>query len=1520
MSSKCPTCTAEIPAGTKRCPECASTLGESGFGPPQNAAAPEWRFTPGTVLAGRYRVSEVLGTGGMGEVYRADDIKLGVPVALKLLPAHLAENEHRLALLLNEVRLARQITHPNVCRIHDVGELDGLHFISMEFIPGENLARLLERQGRLPAQRAVDIARGLCAGLDAAHGQGILHLDLKPSNLMIDDRGEVNINDFGLSLHLGASGPARPQRAGTPAYMAPEQYLEGEVSVATDLYAVGLVLYELFTGHRPFEARSPEKLAWLHCKKPPRNPTELVPGLDPAIERVILRCLAKDPGERPVSAQAVAAAFPGRAPLAEGTVLQTLLASKLVSTRQLVETLGDARAAKLFARHNRLVRDLVREHGGREVDRADGGFLLLFERPIHAVLFARAYHRILDDLKLEARLGIHLGEVVLRRNPTQDITQGAREVEVEGLARPTVLRLMGLASGGQTLLTRTAFNFAQRSAVDETVRAEKLRWLAHGRYVLEGAEEPVEVFEVGETGIAPLKPPEGSEEALRTVGEGVVLGWRPAPGLPIPTREDWNLDRKLGAGGFGEVWIAFNRKSYERRVFKFCYEVSRLRGLQREVTLFRLLKEELGERGDIARILDWNLEKEPYFIESEYTVGGNLAEWAEARGGIGEIPLEERLEIIAQVAGALAAAHSVGVLHKDVKPTNILIWRDSTGQARARLTDFGIGTVTESHRLAAAGITSLGVMEGTLLGADSEAGGTPLYMAPELIEGKVATVQADVFSLGVVLYQMVMGDLSRALASGWSRDIDDPLLRTDIADAVDGQPGRRLANAGELATRLRSLEERRAEYRTEGELKTALERAQGRRRFATAAALIFALFAFTMTLLTLRIRSESERVREQTLRTRELARAAIAGHSLSEGKSWGHLLALEVRKPEKTPTAVDLLHKALRTPVELMVFEGHDHAVLAADWNPRDSLVLTGSQDGTARVWNLETGGEITSFLGHSGGISAVAWSPDGQRALTASWDNTARLWNPHSGEQLALFEGHLDLVASVVWSRDGERVFTASWDGTARIFDTDTGALLATLTGHTDRVTAALPSPDGARVLTASRDGTARLWDADTGQLVQVMRSRDGAVDAVSWNGDGTQVLLGSEKGTACIWDLARGALLAECHEHDAGISSASWNGDGTRILTGSWDGTAQIGDATSGGRLTTLGDNIDWVYASWSPDATRVLTRSRDLTGIWHADSGRRLATLPSHGVLFTASWSPDGTRILTGSSDKTARVWSTQTGEQIHTLPAPDAVLTAIWSADGTQILTHTRESAAQLWSAEQGHRLTTAPEQVSFEDSPRNTRFVTWSPATTTPDILRLSRGEVTSTHISPAGDRMLTASLDHTVRIWSSEGGNLLTTLRGHEDRVVSAAWSADGKRIVTGSADRSARLWDARSGQELARLDGHTDTIESVSFNPQGTHILTGSNDHTARVWAATNDPVAYLQSRIRSRARLCLPTEVRVEVLLEPPEQAAHSTAACEQCTPLFFDQLGDAPPWRWQAYLDAWRSYEKCLGRDAG
>jgi serine/threonine-protein kinase len=353
----CSSCGTDIPVNGRFCSSCGTpnvntddlatldfATATSPLPPPPKSASSsrtsssveylsEGRFLPGRLLAGRYRIIALLGKGGMGEVYRADDLTLGQPVALKFLPDEAARDQGLLERFKNEVRIARRVSHPNVCRVYDVGDIEGHTFFTMEYVDGEDLASLLRRIGRLPEDKALDIARQLCAGLSAAHTKGVLHRDLKPANIMLDGRGQVVITDFGLAGVADQIHGAEV-RSGTPAYMAPEQLAGKEVSTRSDIFSLGLVLYEVFTGKRAFQ-RVSEKLP-TDGERLLSRPSSVVKDLNPIIERVILRCLETEPSARPATVLSVAAALPGGDPLAAA------LAAGETPSPQLVAASGES--------------------------------------------------------------------------------------------------------------------------------------------------------------------------------------------------------------------------------------------------------------------------------------------------------------------------------------------------------------------------------------------------------------------------------------------------------------------------------------------------------------------------------------------------------------------------------------------------------------------------------------------------------------------------------------------------------------------------------------------------------------------------------------------------------------------------------------------------------------------------------------------------------------------------------------------------------------------------------------------------------------------------------------------------------------------------------------------------------------------------------------------------------------------------------------------------------------------------
>ncbi|MBI2927444.1 MAG: protein kinase [Verrucomicrobia bacterium] len=597
------------------------------------------------------------------------------------------------------------------------------------------------------------------------------------------------------------------------------------------------------------------------------------------------------------------------------TGLVTLLFTDLVGSTKLKQQLGDREGVALLHQHHAQLRELLAQvPDAAEISTAGDSFFLLFVKPSDAVRFAlvlRARNRALSAASGQAvqdRVGVHLGEVVVEESAAP-----GRPKDFYGSQVDIAARVMGLAAGDQILLTRAVFDSARQvlrggdvaslhglHESDEAKGSTELQWLNHGPYLLKGIEEPVEICEVRVGAGGPATPPTSSEKARRHAAPDAepVLGWRPALAQAVPGTQ-WVLEEKLGEGGFGEVWLGRHRTLNERRVFKFCFRAERVRSLKREVTLFRLLKERVGDHPNIVAIREVYFDEPPFFIEMDYSEGKDLQTWSEERGSVGSVPLETRLEIVAQIADALQAAHAAGVIHRDVKPGNILVsdvaanWRSpppapaaalppsaadavpelervaanasSPLRVKAKLTDFGIGQVLSQEYLA--GITKAGFTQTMLAGSSTSSHtGTQMYMAPELLAGKPASARSDIYSLGVVLYQLLVGDLKSPLTTDWQNEIVDELLRDDLKHCFAGHPEDRFATAGELAKNLRSLPERRAALTQQQTVLLKREQNVRRWRLVRSAALAAVVLVLAFTVIRFYFRTAKVRwAREQAL-------------------------------------------------------------------------------------------------------------------------------------------------------------------------------------------------------------------------------------------------------------------------------------------------------------------------------------------------------------------------------------------------------------------------------------------------------------------------------------------------------------------------------------------------------------------------------------------------------------------------------------------------------------------------------
>lgn len=1472
---------------------------------------------PGTVL-GVFEVLGTLGAGGMGEVYRARDSRLGREVAIKVLPEAVANDPARLTRFEREARALAAVDHPNVAAIHGLEDAGGIRFLVMQLVEGRTLDECL-KDGRLQVAEALSIFSQLAEGLASAHERGIIHRDLKPPNIKITAEGRARLLDFGLAkaslespeenrtlaLDGTESQTTQPnQILGTPAYMSPEQTRAEKVDHRADVWGFGCCLYEALTGVRPFQGKSRADLFAAILNADP-DWAKLPDDLPASVRDLIRRCLRKKAADRPGSIEDVRAvlieALEGRSGSsgdaaghlsATGSIdvsslqgFKTVVSSQIAGGAELRQRLGVATADAITRQVEEVFDACARDHAIHTLERSREGMLCAFDLPSDAVECATEFQRRIGELDLPeqmgVRIGISAGEISASDSEDRD-GEAPREIPVVDMA----LRLMGLAEPGQILLTGGVFDLARQGLSAKSGDAP-LVWLAHGPYHFTGVAESVDVFEVGIRDISPLKPPADTSLARSAAGlsEADTLGWRPAVGLSIPRRPNWTLRKRVGEGGYGEVWLAEHDKTQVQRIFKFCFEAERIRGLKREVVLFRLLSETLGDREDIAKIHDWEFDSPPYFLEAEYTAGGDLASWLEAKGGATAVPLEVRLEIVAQVATALEAAHEVGVLHKDIKPANILITeRSGTDEPRAALTDFGIGLVTDKRVLEDKGIT-IGGLTGSIeaSGSSSEsAAGTRLYMAPELQEGRPATTRSDIYALGIVLYQLVMGDLKKTLAPGWERDIGDTLLREDIAACIDGNPERRLPSAMELATRLRTLGQRAEERESVARRAEMAQLHQRRRRQFISASVVGAALTLILAYIALRefgIRREAEyaqyvsNVQAAALRTeldatilaRRILENAPARHRNWEwaylaGRAWRQYAPSElVSRPENLTarSSREFWNRGPTALIQEIVPPLRTGGILEGEFVPDGKHVMLTLPDGPAGMFSIETGELVRKFGVEDSLMADATADPDGGRLITSALAGNLTLWDLREGTLLRTSGAYPVTTSAMSWSPDGKHFVSAHFDSVVLIWNPETMQPVAELTGHSLNVTDFHFPENGAEFWTVAEDGEIRQWSLPSGELLAIRRAPfQGRILFHSVSPDGKLAVVALRDGSSFLWDVENEERGIQLNRANAAARAQSSGPNRRRAAHFSTDAKsvavltsirgATIYDVESGEVINRITGHASPVRGiQFSPHGAELLTTAEDGTcRIWTAvprpeDSGPTLAEAHDDAIL-EIDINAQGTRLLTGSYDTTVRFWNLESGALISAYGGHQhEVLAVHLHPDGSSAASIDAHGHLHVWDTQSGEPI--------FSVDPGSTEFsghISASGGGLYGEVL--SFPAVLSTGIfTPDGTRLVAFEED-SMKVFDATDGTVRVQLEG----ATASGWpvySFDSKYVaVLEMNGKEAGVWELATGKPIARLVGHKRALVMLDFSPVDYRIVSGGMDAKTLIWEGTTGEILH--------------------------------------------------------------------------
>ncbi|MBS1964787.1 MAG: protein kinase [Chloroflexi bacterium SZAS-1] len=1426
---------------------------------------------PGQAVKG-YEIRECLGRGGFGAVFRALQPGVAREVAIKVILPQLADLPDFIRRFEAEAQTIARLEHPHIVPLYDYWREPGGAYLVMRYLRGGTLHALIQR-GPLALTLAARLLEQVGAALSAAHRQGVVHRDLKPANILLDADANFYLADFGIAKDLGDAELSDLTQVGavigSPTYLSPEQIRAEPVTLRTDIYSLGIVLYEALAGAKPFQGTAPAELIQQHLSTPLPSPRLRRPDLPAALEPILQRATAKRPAERyadvasMVSDLLAALAAPPQAPAQPVSMAQAPALSSAPPTIELelldrdnpykgLRAFGEADAPDFFGRAalvaqllERLAEPVGRQQGSGLEAAPDPRFLAVVG-PSGAGKSSVVKAGLIPALRRGALPGSEHWFIA-------DLIPGAHPFDELELA------LLRVASTQPVSL---------REQIDRDARG----LLRAARLVLPDDDESellvvVDQFEE----LFTLVADERTRSHFLNSLVAAVSDPRSRVRVIVTLRADY-YDRPLRYGALGElmranteVVLPLDHSELEQAISGPATRV----GLVLDPGLVATIINAVGEQPGALPLLQYA-----------------LTELFERRNG--RTLTLAAYEAIGGVAGALA--RRADALYQGL---------DEPGQQAARqiflrLVTLGEGAGDTRRRVRLAELAAENQAPSTKnhppqVGAWCSVLGSLDAVLDAYTQARLLTFDRDPLTRAPtveVAHEALIRawgrlrawlDESRddlrvqrrlaAAASEWALSGRDASFLADGARLTQFET---LAAAADLALNeeetsyLRASMDKRDRLALEERERQAREldlqrRATHRLRYLVIALVVFLIAATGLSAFAFNWQAAADRnakLAENNLTRSEAQRLAAEANALVQANGLVEvigLLSVRSLRTLYTPQGDAAVAAAVNLDYPRQQLN-HPQLVTKVAFSPDGRYVVTGSSDAIARLWDAQTGQEVREFVGHSDLVDGVDFSPDGNTVITSSFDGTARLWDARTGKELRRFSGHAGSVDSVAFTPDGAHIVTADADKTARLWDVATGQELCRFVGHTATIWVLAVSRDGTQLLTGSLDKTARLWDIRSGRELHTFTGHTDVVEGVAFAPDGKHILTGSIDKTARLWDVQTGAVVREFNGHSDGVRNVAFSPDGNSIVTGSNDATVRIWDVQTGQELRRfIGHRSDIFSVAFSPDGNTVASGSLDTTAqLWDVHGRSEYPQLNGHHASVFAAFSPDGNTIFTGSQDTTARLWDARSGAQQWVITSTEAFNTVVFSPDGRYIATGSMDQTARLWDAHTGTELRQFVghrahlNSVAF--SPNGKYLLTgsgdrearlWDVATGQElrQLVGHTFDNVFSVAFSPDSAHALTGSYDGTARLWDVATGQELRRFNIPNDGAAAVAFSPDGKYVLTGSWDGVARLWDAQSGDLVRQFVGHTDIIWWVAFSPDGKYLLTGSQDKTARLW-----------------------------------------------------------------------------------
>ncbi|HEX9924605.1 MAG TPA: protein kinase [Anaerolineae bacterium] len=1435
----------------------------------------------GTMIKG-YELRGRIGAGGFGAVYRALQSTVGREVAIKIILPGFANRPEFVRRFEVEAQTIARLEHMNITPLYDYWRDPEGAYLVMRYLRGGSLLTALQ-DNAYDLESAALLLDQVASALAVAHRNHIIHRDIKPANILLDEDGNGYVADFGLAKDLdnGAVATSQPgDVVGTPDYLSPEQVRNELVTPRSDIYSLGLVLYEMLTGSHPFPESSPVERMFKQLNEPVPKIASLDQNVAAAINDVVQKATAKNPDQRYKDVLALATAFREAAGLSVSQTADKLVELLTPREQEVLKLIIEGKSNREIANKLTIELTTVKWYVTQIYHK------LNVRSRVQAIVRARELDLIVDGRAADGATVSRISALPEPENPYKGLQafQIADERDFFGREKSTQKLLSRLGQDGD-FSRFLAVVGPSGSGKSSLVRAGLIPALWRGD--LPGSERwyitdfipgahPLDELEVALIQVAANRP-ENLAEQLARDERGLVR----AAQIILP---DDDSELVIVIDQFEEVFTLVEHEADRTHFLDLLqHAVTTPRSRVRLVITLRadfydrpLQYPDFGElvRSRMETVLPLNAgELEQAIVGPAQRVGVRFEEGlvaaivADINYQPGALPLlqfaltelfearEDRIltrqgyEQIGRAAGALAKRAEQ--LYLELADTG----REAVRQMFLRLVTLGEGSEDTRRRVARSELLAIAqdadLMDEVidtfaayrLLALDHDPGtrSPTVEVAHEAILREWERLRQWLNeSRADIRLQRILA----AAAQEWLQAERDPgfLLRGARLDQFEGWTASTDVALTKneqtfLEASLAARQARRAEEEARLQREARLE--QRSRNFLRSLVAVFAVAAIISAGLGLYAFQQRQVALDNAAEAQNVALVAGSQAALAKDDTDTALtLAWQaVNLSPDSALAQVQLSEAAYAPGTVRLFVGHTDSVTSVAISPDEKTMLSTSWDGVLMLWDIETGEILRQFEGHTNAINDVGFSADGRVAVSGSEDKTAILWDVQTGQIIRRFDSYNAAIVAVEFSPDGKSIVAAGWNDDLPVirWDIETGQIIQRYEGKATGMQGLAFTPDGSAILSGSNDGIVILWDAHTGQIIHQidvgLDESSGSLREIVISPDGLTAISGIESSEMLLWDLSTGELLRR-YPVDGGVQTVAFHPNGGSVFVGTGTSTLIQLELQTGEILNTFtGHNEVILDVEVLANGRYAISASVDKTlRLWELERGQVMRRFAEPGVLlFEVDLSPDGRTALSGSNDGTVTLWNVETGEMIRRFTDDQPVMAVTYSPDGKTALTGGGYRFAQ--KIESGH-------------------IILWD--VETGEEIRRFVGQpyvVYDVEFSPDGKRAVSSGNGAMAILWDVETGQ---EIRRFDDYFVDSPWpiesfwdvefSPDGRTVLASYSKGPVIRWDAETGAETDPLIGHVDSgATGITFSADGQRVVSSGWDTQAILWDAEN-------------------------------------------------------------------------------